>query len=159
MKQRITELKWGFIFTISLLVWMVLERMVGLHDQHIDKHVIYTNFWAIPAIAIYVLALLEKRKKDLDGTMSYSEGFISGLVITFVVTILVPLNQYIISYVITPDYFNNVIAYSVQNDIMTREEAEAQFNFLNYMKQGLIGAPIMGIITSGIVAIFTRSKS
>jgi hypothetical protein len=41
---------------------------------------------------------------------------------------------------------------------MTQEAAENYFNMKSYIIQGLIGAPVMGLITSAIVAIFTRKK-
>jgi len=50
------EVKWAVIFVIMSLLWMVLEKLTGLHDKHIDKQMIYTNFIAIPAIAVYVFA-------------------------------------------------------------------------------------------------------
>jgi hypothetical protein len=40
---------------------MLREKGLGLHSRHIDKHMIYTNFYAIP-VGVYVLALLDKRK-------------------------------------------------------------------------------------------------
>ena len=38
---------------------------------HIDKHVVYTNFYALPAILVYVFALLDKRKNFYNGKMTY----------------------------------------------------------------------------------------
>ncbi len=152
------ELKWAFIFMAMMLLWMVMERLTGLHDVHIDKHEIYTNFVAIPAILIYVLALREKRQKFYGGTMSYGQGVISGFVITLVVTIFTPLTQYITSAFITPDYFNNVIKYTVEQGKMTQVEAEAFFNMKNYILQSTLFAPIMGIVTTLIVAIFVKKK-
>lgn len=159
MKNYKTEIKWAFIFAGATLAWMLLERLAGLHSTHIDKHMIYTNFFAIPAIAIYVIALLDKRKNDYGGTMTYKQGFISGLIITAFVTILSPLTQYIISTVITPDYFPNIIEYSVSEEMMTREEAEAYFSLGSYIQQSLIAAPVMGIVTTAIVAFFTRKQA
>jgi hypothetical protein len=152
------EIKWAFIFIGMMLLWMLLERLTGLHDQYIDKHMIYTNFVAIPSIIIYVFALLDKRKNFYNGKMNYLQAFISGLVITFVVTIFTPLSQYITSTFITPEYFTNAINHSVEMGMMTQEAAEAYFNLNSYIKQSVIGAPIMGILTSAIVAIFVRKK-
>ncbi len=137
---------------------MVMERIVGLHDVHIDKHAIYTNFVAIPAIIVYVLALLDKRKNFYEGKMTYMQGFISGIIISIIVTIFSPLTQYITSTIITPEYFTNVINYSVSQGMMTQTEAEEYFNLKSYMIQVLIGTPIMGIVTAAIVAIFTRKN-
>ena len=65
MKKIQIEIKWAIIFVIMTLIWMILEKVAGLHDEHIDKHPIFTNFIAIPAIAIYVFAILDKRKNFL----------------------------------------------------------------------------------------------
>lgn len=153
------EIKWGFIFFLMTLVWMFLEKISGLHSTHIDKHATYTNFIAIPAIAIYVFALLDKKRNFYNGSMTYVEGFVAGLMVTLVVTILSPISQLITSYLITPEYFPNVISFVIESGEMSQTDAEKYFNLMSYIKQGLIGAPVMGLVTSAIVAIFTQSKS
>lgn len=156
MKNIKFEIKWALIFVVMTLIWMLLERLSGLHSTHIDKHPIYSNFIAIPAIAVYVFALLDKRKNFYDGTMTYMQGFISGLMITIFVTLLSPITHYIVITFITPEYFPNVIKYSVSQGKMTQEAAENYFNLKSYIIQALIGTPVMGLITTAIVAIFTR---
>jgi hypothetical protein len=158
MKNLKIEIKWAIVFAIMSLIWMALEKAIGLHDAHIDKHATYTNFIAIPAIAVYVFALLDKRKNYYQGKMTYIQGFKTGLIITLFVTILSPLTQYITSTFITPDYFQNAIAYGVSEGKITQEDGEAYFNLQSYIIQGLIGAPVMGLITTSIVAIFTRKN-
>lgn len=158
MKNIKIEIKWALIFTIMSLVWMLLEKLAGLHDKHIDKHAIYTNLIAIPAIAIYVFALQDKRRNFYNGEMSYKQGFVSGLILTLIVTLLSPLSQYITSTIISPEYFPNVIRYVSIKGEMSKIEAENYFNLKNYIIQGLIGAPVMGLITTAIVAIFTRTQ-
>lgn len=117
---------------------------------------IYTNIFAVIAIAVYVFALFDKRKNDFNGVMTYKEGFISGLIITLIVALLSPVTQYLVSAFIAPDYFPNIIEYSVTEGIMSRDEAEETFNLRNYIFQGVIGALVLGIITSAVVAFFTR---
>ena len=41
----------------------------------------------------------------------------------------------------------------------TVEDAQAYFNLESYMVQSDVGALMMGIVTSAIVAVFVRSKS
>lgn len=156
MNKRRIEIKWGVLFSIMGLAWMMLEKAVGLHDEHIDKHMVYTNLIAIPAIAIYMMALMEKRRKDYGGSLTFKQGFVSGLFITLVATILSPLTQYITSTFITPDYFANATAYVIEVGMMTEEEASSYFNLKNYMIQGLVYAPVMGILTSVIVAFAVK---
>ncbi|KOY84915.1 hypothetical protein AD998_00995 [bacterium 336/3] len=158
MKNIVIEIKWAIIFIIMTFLWMLLEKTIGLHDVNIEKHPIYTNFIAIPAIAIYVFALLDKRKNVYEGYMTYKQGVISGLIITLIVTICTPLSQYIILTFITPDFFTNAINFTVKNKKMTLTEAQDFFNLKNYIIQGTIGAPIMGILTTLIVAITTKKS-
>lgn len=158
MKKFGIEIKWGIIFSIILLLWMQMEKMLGWHDELIEKHAIYTNFFAVVAVIVYVVALLDKRKNYYHGKMTWLQGFLSGLLIAVVVAILSPLTQYITSTIITPEYFPNVIEASVGSGKMTQEQAENYFSLRNYMIQSAVGAIIMGAVTSAIVAIFVRKK-
>ncbi|MCS5490525.1 DUF4199 domain-containing protein [Algoriphagus limi] len=158
MKNLGIEIKWAIVFLVMTLLWMMFEKSMGWHDEGIADHASYTNLYAIPAIMVYVLALLDKKKNFYGGQMTYKQGFMTGLIITLIVAILSPLNQYIISTIITPDYFTNVIEYSVSNGIMEQTEAEAYFSLKNYMLISVIGAVMMGLITTLVVALFVRSK-
>ena len=158
MKKLGIEIKWGILFVVIQLVWMFGEKIAGLHDENIDKHYIVTNLFAIVAIAVYVVALLDKRKNYYGGKMTWKQGFISGLFITLVVTILTPLSQYITSAIITPDYFDKMIAYTVETGKLTQEQAEANFNMKSYIIQSSIFAPVVGVVTSAIVALFVKKK-
>ncbi len=158
MKKFAFEIKWGIIFAILLLLWMMLEKSLGWHDELLEKHKIYTNFFALVAVAIYVVALLDKRKNYYHGKMTWLQGFLTGLGIAVVVALLSPLTQYITSVYITPEYFPNVIELSVEKELMTREQAEKYFSLQNYIIQSVIGALLMGAVTAAIVAVFTRKK-
>ncbi|WKK79368.1 DUF4199 domain-containing protein [Marivirga arenosa] len=159
MKKRLIEIKWGLIFVIMMLLWMYFEKAMGWHDVNIADHATYTNLVAIPSILIYVFALIDKRKKHFDNVMSWKQGFISGLIITAVVVILTPLSQLITHELITPDYFENVSAYAVNQGQKTNEEALQYFNLGNYLWQAMIGAAVLGIFTSALVALFVRESS
>lgn len=153
------EIKWAFIFIIVSLLWMLFEKLIGLHSIHIDKHQYLTMLFMIPAIWIYVLALKDKKKNYYNGNMSFGQGFLSGLIISIIVMIFSPLTQWITSVIITPEYFPNVIEYSLKSGYYkTREEAEAYFSLRNYIIQGLVGSILMGAITSLVVAFFVKTK-
>lgn len=158
MKKFAIEIKWGVIFTIVSLLWMFMEKQLGWHDELIEKQAIYTNFFGIVAIVIYVLALLDKRKNFFNGVMTWQQGFVSGMIISVVVAILSPLAQYISLEIISPEYFDNLISYAVENGRMTQENAEAYFNLKSYIIQSFFFALVVGIVTSAIVALFIRTK-
>ncbi|MEH6408331.1 MAG: DUF4199 domain-containing protein [Leeuwenhoekiella sp.] len=152
------ELKWAVIFVLAGLLWVYFERLVGWHGKNIQDQALYTNLYALVAVAIYVLALYDKRNNFYGGIMTWKQGFMSGLVLTLFVTLFTPISQYIISFYITPDYFNNAIEYAVQSGHSTRHEAKSFFNFENYLLYSTLGALVMGTITSAAVALFIRKS-
>jgi hypothetical protein len=160
MKNIKIEFKWAIIFSIMGLLWMVLEKLSGLHSTHIDYHLYLTNLFAIPAILVMVLALKNKKRSFYNGQMTYQQGLVSGVILSLIIALLSPFTQWITSYVITPEYFPNVIKRSVElGYYTTTEEAQANFNFINYAIQGAIGALVMGFVTTAIAMIFIRSKN
>lgn len=159
MRKYRIEIKWTIIFIIMSLLWMLLEKLTGLHDTHIDKHMYLTNLYAIPAVIVMVLALKDKKRNYYQGQITYMQGLISGVIISVVIALLSPLMQWVISYVITPEYFPNVIEYSLKTGYhKTREAAEAYFNYKNYAVQSTIASLVMGVVTTAIAMIFIRTK-
>ncbi|HOA39581.1 MAG TPA: DUF4199 domain-containing protein [Flavihumibacter sp.] len=154
------EIKWALIFSVLVLVWMLLEKLSGLHGKYIDYHLYLTNLFAIPAIIVMVMALKDKKRRFYGGQMSYKQGLISGIVLSVIIALLSPLTQWITSYVITPEYFPNVIKRSVEiGYFKTTAEAAANFNYKNYAIQGAIGALVMGVATTAIAMIFIQTKT
>ena len=151
-------MKWALIFTAMMLFWHWLEKAVGLHDEHIDKHFIYTNLVAFPAILIYVFALKEKRDKAYQGYMTYREGFTTGMIITLMIAVLSPFVQLISATLISPEFFSNIIHYTVGRGDVSQAGAESLFNLRSYMLQSFTGALAMGLITSALVALFVQRK-
>lgn len=154
------EIKWAIIFSVVGLLWMLLEKLSGLHSTYIDYHLYLTNLFAIPAIIVMVMALKDKKKNFYNGQMTYKQGLISGIIVSVFIAVLSPLTQWITTYVITPEYFPNVIKRSVEiGYYKSTEEAQANFNYKNYAIQGAIGALIMGVVTTAIAMIFIRTKN
>jgi hypothetical protein len=159
MKKINTEIKWAVIFTAVVLLWMLLEKLVGLHDKYLDYHYYLTNLFVIPAVLMIVLALRDKKKNFYKGVMTYRQGLVSGIVLSVIIALISPLTQWIITYVITPEYFTNVIPRSVElGYFKTIAEAEAHFNYRNYAIGTVISALAIGIATTAIAMIFIRSK-
>ncbi|WP_026904546.1 DUF4199 domain-containing protein [Pedobacter glucosidilyticus] len=153
------EIKWAIIFSVVVLLWMVLEKLCGLHGKYIDYHLYLTNLFAIPAIAVMVMALKDKKRSFYNQQINYKQGLISGIILSVFIALLSPLTQWITSFIITPEYFPNVIKRSVElGYYKTTVEAQTNFNYQNYAVQGVIGALVMGIITTVIAMIFLRTK-
>lgn len=158
MKKIAIEFKWSIIFTITMLAWMLLEKTFGWHEEQISDHWWLTMLFAPFAILVYLLEMREKRRRVYNGSMTWLQGFLSGVIMSVFVALLSPLAQYITHHYITPEYFNNVIEYSVTNDLMTRSKANDYFNINSYMWQAALGALGFGTITAALVAIFVRKK-
>jgi hypothetical protein len=156
MTKPLLELKWALVFVLTTLGWLLMERVFGLHSTRIELHAALTNLYAIPATAVYVLALRDKRK-SLGGAMTYRQGLASGAWITLFVTLLNPLTQTLALMVVTPAFLENMIAHSVSSGELSLPEAQNYFNLGNYIKQGLAASPVMGAATTAIVALFFRS--
>ena len=158
MRKIQIELKWAVIFTIAILLWILLEKTMGWHEANLANHYWLTLLFVPFAILLYLLCMREKRRRVYDRKMTWRQGFLSGLTLTIFITLLSPLAQYITHNYITPEYFNNVIEYSVTNDLMTRKNANEYFNIDSYILQSAIGAFGLGIGTAAIVAFFVRKK-
>lgn len=91
MKNIKIEIKWAIIFSVVGLLWMVLEKLTGLHGKYIDYHLYLTNLFAIPAIIVMVMALKDKKKNFYNGQMSYKQGLISGTILSIIIAVLSPL--------------------------------------------------------------------
>ena len=156
MQAYRTEIKWALIFTLAMLAWMVIERLAGLHGPYIERHALFTNLAFVPAFMIYCLALRAKRDRDYGGTMTYRQGFVSGLVLTGIVVLLSPLAQVITHTLITPDYFANISDYAVASGQLSRAEAEGYFNLGSYVVQSAVGSLLAGIFFTAVAAIFFR---
>jgi len=150
------EIKWAIIFTLFYLLWMVFEKAMGWHDLLIERQAIMTNLFAIPSIAVYYYAILEKRKRQLNNEMTWRQGFICGLMVTLVTAILSPLAQYITFHFISPEYFNNIIKYSVEKLGKSKESMENYFNLKSYIIQGVTGTLAAGILMSAFTALFVK---
>jgi hypothetical protein len=158
MKNFKIEFKWAIYFSILTLFWLSIEKGVGLHDQHIDLHPIYTNLIAIPYILLYYLALRQKREWFYNGKITWSQAMVSGAVLSAIVALLSPLVQYIGASFITPDYFKNATEYAIEQRNMNPDLAKQYFSMRSYIIQSIFFALAMGIVTSALVALFVKKK-
>lgn len=153
------EIKWAINFTIMSLVWMILEKLAGLHSTYIDYHLYLTNLFAIPAIWFIVLALKDKKKNFYSNKITYQQGLISGTILSLFIALISPLSQWVISNIISPEYFPNVIKRSLELGYYnSTTDAEANFNYKNYAIQGFFASIILGVLTSAIAMIFIKTK-
>ena len=159
MKNYIIEIRWAGIFTIVSILWVILEKMLGLHDTAIGKQPAVSMLFAIPAILVYVLALLEKKKKVFNGQMSWKDGVVSGMILSLFIAVLSPITQWIAFTVISPEFFLKAVKFYTDKHILTETRALEMFNLPAYMKKSITESLSMGVITSAVVAFIVKTKT
>lgn len=162
MKNYTIEIKWTFRFILLVLAWAIGEKFIGLHDQHIDKYIIYTNLFALPAFLFFYLALREKKKYFFNNQITWTQGFISGVILSFFIALLMPFAQLVIYESITPHFFETAIEYKTKSPLlkyhMTLEAAQHYFNLRSYIIESVYTVLSMGTIAGAIIALIIRNK-
>lgn len=158
LKTLKIELKWAFIFSNVALLWFIFEKMLGYHDEKVENQLFFAFIFAIPSLAIYFLAIKDKRKNVFKGLMTWKQGVVSGIFIALFVAIFSIIVNYICLVFISPDFFSNISKHVVATKAMTAVEAENYFNLKNYLLEGIYGALSAGVVASAIMAFFLKTK-
>ncbi len=159
MEKFKIEFKWAVYFSIITLIWMYFEKTMGWHNEKIHLQQIYTMLFGIIAIIIYVFALLDKKKNYFNNSMNWKQGFISGAILSLIIAAFTPITQFITLEIISPEYFTNIINYTVEKKRMTLEEAKNHFTLASYIYMSTFFGLSSGIVTAAIVAFFVKSKN
>ena len=152
------EIKWTIRFILLVVAWAIGEKFIGLHDVYIENYAIYTNLFAIPAFLFYYLALREKKKNFYNDKMTFAQGFVFGIILSFFIALLMPVAQFVIYKSVTPHFFDNVIDYKLKNTSMTLETAKTFFNLKTYIIEGSFGALSKGMVTAAIFSLVLKTK-
>lgn len=150
------ELKWAILISCASLFWMFMERLLGWHDVKIADHYWLTFLWLPIGIYLTALALKEKRRRFFGGKLTWLQGFVTGAKVTGFIVLLSPFFNWLTHKYITPKYFENIINYSVTNELSTIEAANEYFNINNYMWQSAIGSLVGGLVISAVAALILR---
>ena len=152
-----TEIKWGLIISTMIFLWVLMEFLLGFHTTRIELHPIITWFsLCIPIIGL-IVALKEKREKDLGGTMSYIQALKSGFLISLVCGIMNIVWQGIYWTLVNPGYGETLVQHAREKlGEEAAKDAEQYANMNSYMVQSFVGALIGGLIISAIVGIFVK---
>jgi len=162
MKSFKIELRWGILFSLALMIWGFIEKNIGWHDKYIDSQLgnhflVLIVFYAV----IYYFGIREKRKSYYHGIMNWKEAFISGAMISVIIAILSPLTQFFIYHYISPDYFQQMIAYQVHKTVMPMSENSAVlfFSMKGYIIQAIFTSLSLGLIMAALMALVLKRKS
>lgn len=151
------EVKTAIWIAFAGFLWAILEFVAGLHTSRINMHAVITLFAFLPVLLIYIWHY-RRTKKEYQQQLTWQKGFLSGL---FVTGVAIPLSQagfLIFYYFINPKLFSAFTKYSIENKIMTAEEAGNYFSISNYLVQIAIGTLMIGLLFSVILSFIFKAK-
>lgn len=143
---------WAGIYTTMTIAWALLGQLLGMYDEHIAHSLAFNTVILVPSLAVYTLAISAMARGQVT---TYRQRVVLGLLLTAFVTILGPLYP-LASSVISPHYFENAVRYTVDSGMMAEADARRQLNLTTFIVQGLIAAPVFGLVLSAIAALFSR---
>jgi len=159
MKNFAIEIKWAIAATVLSLLWIFLEKSLGLYDANLKWQPLFSMLIGFVVIPLYYLAIRDKKKNFYNGIITWKQGFFTGLIMTFFIMISSPLCQYLSHNFIAPDFFEKAITYTVNSKRMTQTDAEAYFNLNSYITQSVSMMLSFGVMISGIVSYLLKSKN
>ena len=159
MKKFTIEFTWAVIYTLASLLWTVLEKTLGFHDEYVGGQMTFVWLFGLVAIPIYFFALKDKRDNFYNRSANWTQLFLSGVIISVFVALLSPLAQYISLDLISPDFIKNNVNYFVTANKMTAGRAEMFFSFRSLVIQAISNGISVGVILSAILALFLRNET
>ena len=158
MKKFAIEIKWGIRYAFLWILWLFIEKSSGYYKEKIADHALYSMLFTFVIIFVYYVAIKEKKNDFFKGEMSWKQGSVTGIFLTIVMAILTPVCQIIFHKAIAPEFFPNMIEYTVSKG-NSREVAENYFNLSSYILQSIFGTLSFGVVISAIVALIFKTKN
>lgn len=158
MKQFSIEFKWAFNFFIASMLWLMLEKTLGYHDEKIQYQPLFSLLFGLVTIGIYILALREKKQNFYQNQMNWREGFVCGLTLSLVIALFTTMIEYTKHHVVSPYYLETMQKIIVEQKKMTLENAENFFTFSNTLSQSIFYVISFGAVMSAIISLAIKSK-
>jgi tetrahydromethanopterin S-methyltransferase subunit B len=137
---------------------MTLEKETGYHDINIKWQPVFNLLFIFPTFILYVLALLEKKKKYYHDQMSWKQGMIAAIIMSFIIVIFSPISQFIVHEIISPDFLENTINFTVKQKKLTLTEAKEYTTLTSSIWKNISDGLSFGVVIGAIVAYLIQSK-
>ncbi|MDD3003868.1 DUF4199 domain-containing protein [Flavobacterium sp.] len=158
MKKFGIEIKWGIRYAFLWILWLFIEKSSGYYEAKISDHALYSMLFTFIIIFVYYVAIKEKKNDFFKGNMNWKQGCVSGIILTMVIALLTPFCQIIFHKAIAPEFFPNMIEYSISKG-NSAETAKNYFNLSSYILQSVFGVLSLGVVLSAVVALFLQTKN
>ena len=158
MEKFKIEFKWASIFTGINLIWIYIEKYLGLHDEYIDYHSIVGLVMLLPLGYVIYRSLKQKKQDYYKGEMTWQKAFASGALLSLLIAGLSPGTIYVMSEFVSPDFFENAIAKSSEMGAST-EMTKQFFNLNSYISQAFMFYLAFGIMITAVVGLIIKKRS
>jgi len=158
MKTFSIEIKWGLRYIFAYLGWIFLEKFSGVYTDRIALYFLFSLLFYLFAFIMYMIAVKEKRDSFFEGKMDWKQGCMSGIVLTLVIALLMPLAQTAIHKGIAPEFLTNMAAHSLKAKNADTNAIQNYFSLGAYIWQSVYMALSIGFVYAAIVARFLRTK-
>jgi hypothetical protein len=152
------EAKWTLIYFAVAILWFGLEKVMGLHEERIALYGALSLLFLMPAGLIFYAVLMDKRYGFYKGNMHYRQAFACGVVFTLGITLVSPLIQIINLELISPEYFDNAIAYAVESGKMSYNLALSQYNIGTALSQNIMGSLLIGLFSTAFLSMVAAGR-
>ncbi len=152
------EFRYATLMSLLMLLWLSIEFLVGLHDTYIQYHPYITMFSLIIPVVCSRMVLRDKLE-DLNGKMDFKQAFKTGIIVVgFAAFLSVPV-QLAFHFLINPDFFDNMRAYSINraaslglDAVKAKADAISYFNLTSYILLSFFGTLIFGSAIAAMAA-------
>ncbi len=153
MEKYKVEIKWSLLFILAYFVWLYLEKYLGYHNEKALQEPIFNLAFTPFVFIIFLLALREKKKSIFNNSISWKEGFASGLVLSLLATITSTFAMFIFYNAISPDFFETAISLS-----KNKELALQNYNLPIFVKNNIFDKLSFGVVFSALISYLIKTK-
>lgn len=161
--QMKSEISSGLAIGIACFLWQMLEFKLGFHSSRIDYYPFITWLVLIVPITGIYWAVRAKRNRFYEGKINMIQALITGLKITAVGAVVVPLLSWMYISVVNPLYLTAMYDHhlrlieslNLSNELEKAQlikEASWDFSKTGYLIQRFLVSLISGSVLSLIIA-------
>lgn len=158
------EARYAAISSGFIILWLIFEYMLGLHGPHIGYYPYFVGASLFVPAAGILMPIWRKKMYSLEG-YSFNEAFFTGMRVTAVLTITLPLIYLVFFTTVSTDLFDNIQAYAYVNAYrfgLSPARAMSRFgqlfNLQTYLIAGFLGMMVYGALISALGSYLFRTK-
>lgn len=158
MEKFKIEFKWASIFTAINLIWIYVEKYLGLHDEYVDFQSIVSLVMILPLCFVIYMALKQKKKDYYKGEMTWQKAFVSGALLSLLIAGLSPGPIYVMSEFVSPDFFEIAKSKAINNGL-PEDFASQLYNLDAYIKSAIMFYLAFGIMIAAVLGLIVKKRS